>query len=121
MQDEYKNMNHNPAGRGGFGDHPENRSNGGWKREMVFSYQYKRFLSMSIEEFNEFEKLFPEDKRTVVEDLAYKTVQRAENSLRYVKEITNRTEGKAKQLIDNPIYDGRPLTILHLKHPEALL
>jgi len=89
----------NPSGKGGFGDHPENRSDGGWKKENVFSYQYKRFMNMTVAEMNEY-MLKPEDERTVVEDLAFKRVKAAKESLPDVKEITDRTEGKAQQSID---------------------
>ena len=36
----------NPTGKGGFGDHPENRNPGGWNPDFTFSYQYRRFLNM---------------------------------------------------------------------------
>lgn len=94
-----KDMNRNPTGRGGFKDNPQNRSNGGWKKEMVFSYQYRRFMNMTIEELQNY-ALTPKDKRTVVEDLAYNAVVRAKNSLADVKEITDRTEGKPQQSVD---------------------
>lgn len=89
----------NPTGKGGFKDHPELRSNGGWKKENVFSYQYRRFMNMSIEELKEYKAKKDKD-RTVVEDLAFRRVVEAQNSLLDVKEITDRTEGKAPQAID---------------------
>jgi hypothetical protein len=89
----------NPTGKGGFGDHPENRNPGGWKKEMVFSYQYRRFMNMTVEELREYSKKDDKD-RTVVEDLAYARVIAARKSLPDVKEITDRTEGKAPQSID---------------------
>lgn len=92
------NMNRNPKGKGGFGDHPENRNPGGWRKEVSFSYQYKRFMAMTIPELEEYAAL-PKDKRTVVEDLAYTRVVAAKKSLNDVKEITDRTEGKAPQFI----------------------
>ena len=87
---------HPPAG---FDKHPENRSPGGWKKEMVFSYQYKRFMNMTVEELREYSSKKDSD-RTVVEDLAYARVVSAKKSLPDVKEITDRTEGKAPQVID---------------------
>lgn len=88
----------NPTGKGGFGDNPQNRNPGGWKKEMVFSYQYKRFMNMSITELEEWATT-PKDKRTVVEDLAYSRVLAARKSLPDVKEITDRTEGRATQTL----------------------
>lgn len=95
----------NPTGKGGFGDNPDNRSDGGWRKEMVFSYQYKRFMNMTLDELNEYNKK-PESERTVVEDLAYKRIVQARNSLMDVKEITDRTEGKAPQSIEHTGKDG---------------
>lgn len=86
----------NPTGKGGFGDHPENRNPGGWRKEVSFSYQYKRFMAMSINELETYAHI-PKDKRLVVEDLAYARVMDARKSLNDVKEITDRTEGKAPQ------------------------
>lgn len=94
-----KDMNRNPKGKGGFGDNPQNRNPGGWKPEMVFSYQYRRFMNMTIDELEKWAKT-PKSKRTVVEDLAYTRVLTARASLPDVREITDRTEGKAPQSID---------------------
>lgn len=89
----------NPTGKGGFGDHPENASPGGWKKEMVFSYQYKRFMNMTVDQLREYSSK-SDSERTVVEDLAYSRVIAAKKSLPDIKEITDRTEGKAAQSID---------------------
>lgn len=90
----------NPTGRGGFKERPQdiNRS-GTWKPEMVFSHQYKRFMNMTMQELNDF-RTTDNMKHTVVEELAYQAVMRAKVSLPDVKEITDRTEGKAAQTID---------------------
>lgn len=86
----------NPTGKGGFGDNPQNRNPGGWKKENVLSYQYRRFMNMTVEELEEWSKT-PKEKRTVVEDLAFNRIYEARKSLADVKEITDRTEGKAPQ------------------------
>jgi hypothetical protein len=88
----------NPSGKGGFGDNPQNRNPGGWKKEMVFSYQYRRFMNMTTAELKEYSSK-PDTERTVVEDLAYSRVIAAKKSLPDVREITDRTEGKAPQFI----------------------
>lgn len=99
---EQVNTPPNPTGKGGFGDNPQNRNPGGWNKEMVFSYQYRRFMNMSVEELREYASQ-PDNKRTVVEDLAYKRVNAAQKSLPDVKEITDRTEGKPAQYIEQNI------------------
>ncbi len=83
----------------GFHTNPENRNPGGWRKEVSFSYQYKRFMAMTSKELAEWAKT-PSDERTVVEDLAYARVVAAKKSLADVKEMTDRTEGKAPQSID---------------------
>lgn len=88
----------NPDGKGGFGERPEDRSNGRWDKTKVFSYQYRRFMEMSMDELNAYRAL-PDMERSVVEELAYNTVMRGKASLADIKEITDRTEGKAPQFI----------------------
>jgi hypothetical protein len=88
----------NPEGKGGFGDHPENRNPGGWKPENSFPYQYKRFMNMGLEEFKEWQKNNPE--RTVVEDLAFTSVFKAKSEHKYLTEVANRADGMPRQSID---------------------
>ena len=90
----------NPTGKGGFGDHPENRSDGGWKKENTISYQYKRFMSMTPTELENWANTTTKDERTVAMDLAYNRILAARKSLQDIKEITDRTEGKAPQSMD---------------------
>lgn len=89
----------NPTGKGGFGDNPQNRNPGGWKPEVTFSYQYKRFMNMPVADL---ETWLTKNKKTmtVVEHLAYKRVLAAKESLPDIKEMTDRTEGKAPQSVD---------------------
>ena len=82
----------------GFHTNPERRNPGGWRKEVSFSYQYKRFMAMTSKELAEWATT-PSDKRTVVEDLAYARVVAAKKSLPDVKELTDRTEGNAPQMI----------------------
>jgi hypothetical protein len=88
----------NPTGKGGFADNPQNRSDGGWKKENTISYQYHRFLNMTPKELEEWVST-PKSERTVAMDIAYERVRAARKSLPDVREITDRTEGKAPQFI----------------------
>lgn len=90
----------NPTGKGGFGDNPQNRNPGGWKPETTISYQYRRFLAMPIEELIAWEKTVDKKDRTAAMDIAYAQVIASRKSLPHVKEITDRTEGKAPQYIE---------------------
>ncbi len=99
QQEKHKgNPNPSPATRFG-GERSNPQSPGGWKKENVFSYQFKRFMNMSEQEFREFAKT-PKNTMTMAERLAYTRVAAADKSLPDFKEIADRTEGKAPQGID---------------------
>ena len=84
----------NPTGKGGFGDNPQNRSDGGWKKEDSITYQYNKLLRLTPSELVSFQ---PE---TVAQKIALGRVNAAFDSLRDVQEITDRIEGKAQQSVD---------------------
>lgn len=43
----------NPSGAGGFGDHPENRSNGSWKKEDTARYKLEQMMQLNDAELQE--------------------------------------------------------------------
>lgn len=94
-----KDMNRNPTGKGGFGDHPENRNPGGWDKTKSISYQYNRMLRMTDKEWEELTKRIESGDTFRAERIAYKRIKEADNDLQTTKEITDRTEGKAPQFI----------------------
>jgi hypothetical protein len=92
--------NRNPEGKGGFRDNPQNRSDGGWKKEDSIGYQYRMLQRLTIEELEKWIDEHPKNIRTVAQDLAYKALIKAQKELPYLKEVTDRSEGKAPQSID---------------------
>lgn len=90
----------NPTGKGGFKDNPENRNSGYWSAEDSISFQYKKLQKLTIEELEQWISQNPKSVRTVAQDLAYKALVKAQKELSYLKEVTDRTEGKASQAID---------------------
>lgn len=94
-----KKLPPNPTGKGGFGDNPQNISPGGWRKEDSISYQYNKFMRMSVTDVHKWEIDNPEDTRTMAQEIAYRAMVRARNSLRDLQEITDRTEGKAQQIM----------------------
>lgn len=94
--------NPNPSPLTRFGAINGNKqSPGGWKPENTISYQYKRLLNMSAEELKSaYKKENEAGTWTVAMELAYQRIRSAQRSLPDVKEITDRTEGKAAQAID---------------------
>lgn len=96
----------NPTGKGGFGDNPQNRNPGGWDKTQSISYWYNKLGRMSDEELAAF---VPSNQN---QKIALIRIQRAaqddKDALPEVKEITDRTEGKAPQFIgtgDKDDYD----------------
>jgi len=85
----------NPTGKGGFGDNPQNKANGRWKKEDSISYNYNHLLSLSLNELKEYKPV------TVAQKIAYEAIKEASSELLYLKEVTDRTEGKAPQAIDH--------------------
>ena len=90
----------NPTGKGGFGDHPENQSGGRWSGDTSISHQYNKLIRLSVAEFLDWVKQTPEKDRTVAQELAYNSVVKARKDLAYLKEVTDRTEGKSLQRTD---------------------
>ncbi len=90
----------NPTGKGGFGEHPENRNPGGWDKTQSISYQYNRLMRMRPQDLETFQP------QTVAEQIALNRIKESNKSLPDVKEITDRTEGKAPQAIDMTSSDG---------------
>lgn len=88
----------NPTGKGGFGDNPENRSDGRWSKDTSITYWYNAILRMTDDEYDNF---IP---TTRAQRLAMRRIESAlgtdELALKNTKEITDRTEGKPKQDID---------------------
>jgi hypothetical protein len=102
----------NPTGKGGFGDHPENRSPGGWKPENTFSYQLNRFKNMTVSEFKKWQDANPEETRTMAEELAFKRILEARKYLKDFQEVANRTEGMPKQTTENIGANQSPTVII---------
>ncbi len=93
----------NPNGKGGFGDNPQNRADGRWSKDTSISYWYNHLIRLDLSEFKNFEPT------TMAQDLAYKAVVEAQAELNYLKEITDRTEGRANQQTDITT-NGKELT-----------
>lgn len=84
----------NPTGKGGFRDNPQNMSGGMWSKDTSISYWYNKLLRMDLSDFEIFK---PE---TMAQQLALNAVKEAKAELNYLKEVTDRTEGKASQSTD---------------------
>lgn len=90
----------NPTGVGGFKDHPENRLTRGWNPENSQKYLLNMFLHMTDKDFQVWGETHPKDQRTVAQVIAYEHVKKSRTTLNEYKEVTNRTEGMPKQVIE---------------------
>jgi hypothetical protein len=89
----------NPSGKGGFGDNPQNRSDGRWSKENSFSYWMNYFKSLPVSEFLDWLKGNPEKTRSMASDLAYTRVLEARKELKEFEVVANRTEGMPRQSV----------------------
>jgi hypothetical protein len=85
----------NPTGKGGFGDHPENISPGGWDKNNSYSYWMHYFKSLTIDEFRGYKTAHPE--MTMAALGAYARVAKSIDDRGDFQEVANRTEGMPKQ------------------------
>ena len=97
----------------GFAAHPENSAHGRWNANLTPSYQYKKFFNMERNKFieigrkwrlieipeGELEK-YPYENHTMVEENSWLAVMRARDDLAYLKETTDRVEGRPKEKIE---------------------
>lgn len=90
----------NPDGKGGFGDNPQNRHNGSWKKTETFRYWFDVFKEMTVAELKTWQNDNPEDKRSVASNLAFTRVIKAQGDLKEFQEVANRSEGMPKQTVE---------------------
>ena len=84
---------------------------GYWSSEDSISFQYKYLIKKTIDEFKRWMKENPGKERTIAQELAYQAVTQARKDLAYLKEVTDRTEGRASQSIDMTS-GGKPIPLL---------
>ena len=85
----------NPTGKGGFGDHPENRNPGGWKKEDTPRFKLEKMMKLSHAElqavdFDEDASLFERKLAKFIADDDWKTI----------KEMMHEIYGTPKQSVD---------------------
>ena len=87
----------NPDGKGGFKEHPENISPGGFKKESKPTYWLNFFNDLPKEEFNTYL-----ETHTDLPMVAYGAYERVKNNkdLGEFREIANRTEGLPKATME---------------------
>lgn len=96
-----KDMNRNPDGKGGFGDHPENRNPGGWKKEDTPRYKLEEMMKLTDKELEEIE--VNEDAPKFERSLA-KAVRKED--WQTIERIINQVYGQPKESVEHTNPDG---------------
>ena len=96
-----KGGTHNPTGKGGFQERPQDIHPGGWKKENSIGYQYRMLIKLSVSEFDNWKRKYPRKIRTMAQEIAYQAVISSIYDIKYLEEVTDRTEGKAPQVIEH--------------------
>lgn len=96
-----KDMNRNPSGKGGFGDNPENRNSGSWKKTDTARFKLEQMMKLSQEELQEVIRqpdipVFEQKLALAIRDGDWKVI----------REITHEVYGTPKQSVDVNNPDG---------------
>ncbi len=107
----------------GFNANPQNRGSGSWSKDTSISYWYNYLIRMDETELDDWETNESGEKRTMAAKIALSRVKAAQEEDRLgldnTREITDRTEGKAPQVVTQNIRRS-PLDDLELT-PEQLM
>ena len=94
----------NPTGKGGFGDHPEHRSDGRWDKNNSFSYWLNYFKTLTIQQFKDYKDEHEHDM-TMSCLAAYARVSNMIKDLNEFNVVADRTEGRVPQGITMGVDD----------------
>ncbi len=85
----------NPTGKGGFGDNPENRNPGGWKKTDTLRYKIEKASELDSDEL---QAIIDDPKEsTLIRRFAEATLK---SDWRMIKEITEMLYGKPREAVD---------------------
>lgn len=104
-QTSTQDYNRNPEGKGGFGDNPQNRGRGFWKREDTPRFKLEKMMKMSHKELQEFaldeaQPLFDRKLAKFIADGDWKTI----------REMVAEVYGTPKQTIEQTVIE-KPLPL----------
>ena len=96
----------NPTGKGGFGDNPQNRNPGGWKKEDTPRYKLEQMMKLDEDELR---KIAEDKKAPYFERKLAVAIRKGE--WREIKEMIQEVYGKPKESVDVTT-GGEPMTAL---------
>ena len=85
----------NPTGKGGFGDNPENRNPGGWKKDATARYKLEQIIQMSDEEL---QGLIDNEEAAAFDKRLAHAVKNGQ--WRELEGMINQVYGKPKESVD---------------------
>lgn len=89
----------------GFDKRPEDRSLGHWRKEDSISFNYRAYLKQTPAELKKIKR----STLTLAQDIALQAVLKARADLPYLKEVSDRTEGKPAQAV--MVAEVKPLNV----------
>lgn len=90
-----QDYNRNPEGKGGFGDNPQNRNPGGWRKQDTPRFKLEKMMNLSIKDLEEIVR--DEDAPLFERKLAKAVV---ENDWKTYREMMHEVYGTPKQSVD---------------------
>lgn len=85
----------NPTGKGGFGDNPQNRNPGGWKKEDTPRYKLEQMMKLGEEELR---KIAESKDAPLFERKLAICIRKGE--WREIKEMIHEVYGRPKESVD---------------------
>lgn len=109
-----QDMNLNPTGKGGFGDNPQNRSNGSWKKSDTPRFKLEQMMKLSEKRLKE---IADDVEAPYFERKLATAIKKAD--WKVIKEMTDQVYGQPKQTIDTTIAMPQPLAPVRESDLEA--
>lgn len=85
----------NPTGKGGFGDNPQNRSSGHWKKEDTPRFKLEKMMNLSIKDL---EVIVRDEDAPLFERKLAKAI--VEDDWKTYREMMHEVYGTPKQSVD---------------------
>lgn len=99
----------NPTGKGGFGDHPENRNPGGWKKEDTPRYKLEQMMKLQSAEL----QVIADDNDAPLFErkLAAAIIN---GQWREIEAMINQVYGKPKESVEHTNPDGNLTPVVRI-------
>lgn len=91
----------NPSGKGGFGDNPQNRNPGGWKKEDTPRFKLEQMMKLSGQELT---AIVDDSSRPLFEQKLAQAI--VDGKWMVIKEMIQEVYGKPKETVDLSNPDG---------------